>query len=146
MIEYRQGNLLDAGADALVNTVNEVGVLRKGVALIFRDAFPWNTEAYQEAVRAGEVRVGHMFVTENRTPGGPKWIINFPTKKHWRNPSKLEWIQEGLRDLVRVVTETSIPSVALPPLGCGSGGLEWAVVKREIEGELSGLTDVHIMV
>ena len=74
------------------------------------------------------------------------WVINFPTKKHWRNPSKLEWIQDGLRDLVRVVTEKRIPSVALPPFGCGSGGLDWAVVKREIEGELGGLKDVDIIV
>jgi O-acetyl-ADP-ribose deacetylase (regulator of RNase III) len=146
MIEYRQGDLRESGAVALVNTVNEVGVLRKGVALLLRDAFPANTEAYERAVRVGEVRVGRMFVTENPTPAGPRWIINFPTKKHWRNPSKLEWIREGLRDLVRVVTEKRIPSVAVPPLGCGSGGLEWAVVKREIEGELSGLDDVHIIV
>jgi O-acetyl-ADP-ribose deacetylase (regulator of RNase III) len=146
MIEYRRGSLLESGAAALVNTVNEVGVMGKGMALIFRDAFPANTEAYLDAVRAGEVHVGRMFVTENRTVGGPTWIINFPTKRHWRNPSKLEWIQEGLRDLVRVVIEKRIPSVALPPFGCGSGGLEWAVVKREIEGELSGLKDVDIFV
>jgi O-acetyl-ADP-ribose deacetylase (regulator of RNase III) len=146
MIEYRRGNLFESGAAALVNTVNEVGAMRKGFALMFRDTFPANTAAYLEAVRTGEVRVGRMFVTENRTPGGPAWIVNFPTKKHWRNPSKLEWIREGLRDLVRVVTERNIPSVALPPCGCGSGGLDWAVVRREIEGELSGLKDVHVMV
>jgi len=146
MIRYRRGALLESGAAALVNTVNEVGVMRKGYALIFRDAFPENTAAYLDAVRAGRVHVGRMFITENHAPGGPRWIVNFPTKKHWRNPSKLEWIREGLRDLVRVVIENRIPSVALPPCGCGSGGLEWAVVKREIEGELSGLKDVEITV
>jgi O-acetyl-ADP-ribose deacetylase (regulator of RNase III) len=146
MIAYRQGNLLEAGAEALVNTVNEVGVMRKGVALLCRDAFPANTEAYLAAVKAGDVRVGQMFVTENRGSGAPAWIINFPTKKHWRNPSKLEWIRDGLRDLVQVITEKRIRSVALPPLGCGSGGLEWAIVKREIEGELGGLKDVDILV
>jgi O-acetyl-ADP-ribose deacetylase (regulator of RNase III) len=146
MIEYRHGNLLESGAEALVNTVNEVGVMGKGVALLFRDAYPANTEAYQEAVRAGDVHVGRMFVTEHRSPAGPKWIINFPTKKHWRNPSKLEWVRDGLRDLVRVITEKKIRSVALPPVGCGSGGLEWAVVKREIEGELGGLNDIDILV
>jgi O-acetyl-ADP-ribose deacetylase (regulator of RNase III) len=146
MIEYRQGNLFESGAAALVNTVNEVGAMRKGFALCFRDAFPANTAAYLEAVRTGEVRVGRMFVTENQSPDGPAWIINFPTKKHWRNLSKLEWIREGLRDLARVVRERHIPSVALPPCGCGSGGLDWTVVKREIEGELSELTDVRIMV
>jgi O-acetyl-ADP-ribose deacetylase (regulator of RNase III) len=146
MITYRRGALLESGAAALVNTVNEVGVMRKGYALLFRDAFPENTAAYLEAVGAGRVHVGRMFVTENQAPDGPRWIINFPTKKHWRNPSKLEWIREGLRDLVRVVIEKRIPSVAMPPCGCGSGGLEWAVVKREIEGELSGLKDVEIIV
>ena len=146
MIEYRQGNLLESAAAALVNTVNEVGVMGKGFALIFRDAFPANTAAYLAAVRAGDIRVGRMFVTETGSLGGPTWVINFPTKKHWRNPSKLEWIQDGLRDLVRVVTEKRIPSVALPPFGCGSGGLDWAVVKREIEGELGGLKDVDIIV
>jgi O-acetyl-ADP-ribose deacetylase (regulator of RNase III) len=146
MISYRRGALLESGAAALVNTVNEVGVMRKGYALLFRDAFPENTAAYLDAVRAGRVRVGRMFVTENRAPAGPRWIVNFPTKKHWRNPSKLEWIREGLRDLVRVVIEKRISSVALPPCGCGSGGLEWPVVKREIEGELSGLKDVEIIV
>jgi O-acetyl-ADP-ribose deacetylase (regulator of RNase III) len=146
MIEYRRGNLLESGAAALVNTVNEVGVMRKGIALIFRDVFPANTDAYLQAVSAGQIRVGRMFVTEHRAPAGPTWIINFPTKKHWRNPSKLEWIQDGLRDLVRVVIEKRIPSVAFPPLGCGSGGLEWAVVKREIEGELGGLKDVEVIV
>src|SRR5688500_8471493 len=146
MIEYRQGNLLESGAEALANTVNEVGVMGKGVALLFRDAFPANTEAYQEAARAGEICVGHMFVTENRSSVGPKWIINFPTKKHWRNPSKLEWIRDGWRDLVRVVAGKGMRSVAWPPFGCGSGGLEWAVVKREIEAELSGLKDINILV
>jgi hypothetical protein len=87
-----------------------------------------------------------MFITSVDEPGDVRWIINFPTKKHWRNPSKLEWIRDGLRDLVRVVIEERIPSVALPPLGCGSGGLDWAVVKREIEGELGGLHDVEIIV
>jgi O-acetyl-ADP-ribose deacetylase (regulator of RNase III) len=110
----------------VVNTVNEVGVMGKGIALMFRDAFPENAGAYEAACRAGQVRVGHMFVTRNQALVGPRWIINFPTKKHWRNPSRLEWIREGLRDLVRAVRENGIRSVALPPLGCGAGGLEWS--------------------
>lgn len=126
MIRYTQGNLLDVSAEALVNTVNEVGVMGKGIALMFREAFPENMSAYEQACKRNEVQVGRMFVTENRALTGPKWIINFPTKKHWRHPSRMEWIREGLKDLVRVLQEKQIRSVALPPLGCGNGGLEWS--------------------
>jgi O-acetyl-ADP-ribose deacetylase (regulator of RNase III) len=146
MIQYTEGNLLAAPAQALVNTVNEVGVMGKGIALMFREAFPANAEAYERAVEAGTVHVGRMFVTENRSLVGPKWIINFPTKKHWRHPSKLEWIRDGLKDLVRVINDKQIHSIALPPLGCGNGGLEWAVVKREIEGELGDLKGLDVVV
>ena len=133
MIHYAHGNVLKAQAEALVNTVNEIGVMGKGIALMFRETFPETSRAYERAAKAGEIRVGRMFVTENRDLlGGPRWIIHFPTKKHWRHPSKLGWIREGLRDLVRVVNERQIGSVALPPLGCGSGGLDWELVRREI--------------
>jgi len=146
MIRFTTGNLLKAPAEALVNTVNEVGVMGKGIALMFRDAFPANTEAYERAVKSGDVRVGRMFVTENRALVGPKWIINFPTKRHWRNPSKLEWVRDGLKDLVSVIRRLGIRSVAVPPLGCGNGGLDWAVVRREIEGALAGLDDIEVLV
>lgn len=146
MIRYTEGNLLDAPTEALVNTVNEVGVMGKGIALMFREAFPANTRAYKAACEAGEVRVGRMFVTRNDALIGPTWIINFPTKKHWRNPSKLEWIREGLVDLVRVIRENAIRSVALPPLGCGNGGLQWDQVRREIEAALLQLPDVDVLV
>lgn len=146
MIRYTQGNLLEASTEALVNTVNEVGVMGKGIALMFREAFPANTEAYEKAVAAGDVRVGRMLVTENRDLIGPHWIINFPTKKHWRNPSKLEWVRDGLKDLVAVLRKHNIRSVALPPLGCGNGGLDWTMVKREIEAALAELTDVEVLV
>ncbi len=146
MIRYTQGNLLNADAEALVNTVNEVGVMGKGIALMFREAFPANTEAYERAVESKQVRVGRMFVSENRSLVGPRWIINFPTKKHWRNPSKLEWVHDGLKDLVRVLREHEIHSVALPPLGCGNGGLDWAVVRREIEAALGNLAGVEVLV
>src|SRR5205085_7888059 len=98
MIRYTQGNLLDDQAEALVNTVNEVGVMGKGIALMFREQFPENTEAYERACKAGEVRVGRMLVTKADAIWGPRWIINFPTKKHWRHPSRLEWIRHGLHD------------------------------------------------
>ena len=103
MITFRQGNLLQAPVEALVNTVNTVGVMGKGIALMFKEAFPANFRAYEEACKRKEVRVGHMFVTENLALEGPHWLINFPSKQHWRQPSKLEWIVEGLKDLRRVI-------------------------------------------
>lgn len=146
MIRYTKGNLLEAPAEALVNTVNEVGVMGKGMALMFREAFPESAAAYRQAAKRGEVRVGRVMVTRNDALVGPRWIIHFPTKKHWRHPSRLEWVREGLKDLVRVVLEHGIRSVALPPLGCGSGGLEWTEVRREIHAVLAGLEDVEVIV
>jgi O-acetyl-ADP-ribose deacetylase (regulator of RNase III) len=113
---------------------------------MFREAFPENTRAYQAACNAGQVRVGRMLVTQNQTLIGPRWIINFPTKRHWRNPSKMDWIRDGLKDLVRVLREHDIRSVAVPPLGCGAGGLDWPQVRREIEAALSELGDVDVLV
>lgn len=146
MIRYTQGNLLAAPVEALVNTVNEVGVMGKGIALMFREAFPEAAREYEEAAKSGRVKVGQMFVTSNHGLIGPRWIINFPTKKHWRQPSKLDWVHEGLRDLVQVVRELRIGSIALPPLGCGNGGLDWELVRREIEAAAAELPDVEILV
>ena len=146
MIRYTQGNLLEAPAEALVNTVNEVGVMGKGIALMFRDTFPDNARAYEDACKAGEVQVGHVLATRNPALLGPRWIIHFPTKKHWRNPSKLEWVRDGLKDLVRVVREQGIRSIALPPLGCGNGGLEWSQVRREIEAAAAEMPEVDVIV
>jgi O-acetyl-ADP-ribose deacetylase (regulator of RNase III) len=146
MMKILQGNLLDAPTEALVNTVNTVGVMGKGIALMFKEAFPDNFHAYEQAVKRKEVRIGHMFVTENRALSGPKWLINFPTKKHWRQPSKLEWVVEGLQDLRRVVEEKRIRSIALPPLGCGNGGLEWSDVRPEIEQVFKDLNNVDVWV
>jgi O-acetyl-ADP-ribose deacetylase (regulator of RNase III) len=146
MIRYTQGNLLDADAQALVNTVNTVGVMGKGIALMFKEAFPENFRRYSAACKDHQVEVGRMFVTERSELLGPKWIINFPTKKHWRHPSKLQWINEGLDDLRRVIEEKEIQSIAIPPLGSGNGGLEWPVVRREIEAKLSDMEGVDIVV
>src|SRR5215510_14854300 len=99
MMTFRQGNLLEAPVEALVNTVNTVGVMGKGIALMFKEAFPDNFKAYEKACKNHEIRVGRMFATERRRLSGPKWIINFPTKEHWRSPSRKEWIAEGLQDL-----------------------------------------------
>jgi O-acetyl-ADP-ribose deacetylase (regulator of RNase III) len=146
MIRFLEGNLLDAPTEAVVNTVNTVGVMGKGIALMFKEAFPENFRAYEEACERHEVHIGRMFVTENLALKGPRWIINFPSKNHWRQPSKLEWIVEGLEDLRRVLKEKAIRSIALPPLGCGNGGLEWRQVRPEIERALKPLDDVDILV
>lgn len=146
MIRYTHGNLLDAETDALVNTVNEIGVMGKGIALMFREAFPENTRQYMAACKANRVNVGKMFVVREQQITGSRWIINFPTKKHWRHPSKMVWISEGLKDLARVIEEKKIRSVAVPPLGCGAGGLEWSQVRQEIELMLGNLEDVEVIV
>jgi O-acetyl-ADP-ribose deacetylase (regulator of RNase III) len=146
MMRFVQGNLLEAKVEALVNTVNTVGVMGKGIALMFKEAFPGNFRAYEDACKRQDVKIGRMFVTETRALEGPRWIINFPTKKHWRQPSKLEWIIEGLKDLRRVIQEHSIHSIALPPLGTGNGKLDWLEVRPEIERVLGDLESVDICV
>jgi len=146
VIEYTKGYLLEANVDALVNTVNEVGVMGKGIALQFRQAFPVSAREYAVAARHGDVRVGHVFVTRDDSLDGPKWIVHFPTKRNWRQPSQLVWVRDGLRDLVRAVRENHIESIALPPLGCGNGGLDWEDVRREIETAFAGVDGVRVMV
>ncbi len=129
MISFTQGNLLEANVEAVVNTVNTVGIMGKGIALMFKDKFPANFAAYARACERKDIRIGTMFVTENRQLFGQKWIINFPTKIHWRTRTKIEWIEEGLEDLVRVIADKNIRSIAVPPLGCGNGGLDWGDVR-----------------
>jgi len=147
MIRFITGNLLDSGAEAVVNTVNTVGVMGKGIALMFKEAFPANFREYEAASRRGVVRTGSMFVTERPAMmGAPRWIINFPTKQHWRGKTRLEWIESGLQDLHSVILEKKIHSIAIPPLGCGNGGLEWRVVRPVIERALADLADVDVMV
>ena len=131
--------------EAVVNTVNTVGVMGRGIALMFKERFPENYKIYSEACKAKQVQTGKMFVTANDELSGPRWIINFPTKRHWRQPSRMEWVEEGLVDLVRVLAEKGIRSVALPPLGCGNGGLEWAEVRPLIEDALADLKNVEIV-
>ncbi len=146
MISYTQGNLLSAQADAIVNTVNTVGVMGKGIALMFKEAFPDNFRAYQAACKRGDVRIGKIFVHQRSELIGPKWIINFPTKDHWRNDSKIEWIVDGLRDLRDFIERENIRSIAIPPLGAGNGKLDWRLVKNAIENELSTLDGINITV
>ncbi|SFD91178.1 O-acetyl-ADP-ribose deacetylase (regulator of RNase III), contains Macro domain [Thiohalospira halophila DSM 15071] len=146
MITYTTGNLLDADVEALVNTVNTVGVMGKGIALMFKERFPANTAAYVQACKAGEVQTGRVFVTETGELMGPRWIVNFPTKRHWRSKSRMEWIIEGLADLRRFVEQHHVRSIAIPPLGAGNGGLDWASVKPHIEQALGDLEGVRVVV
>ncbi len=146
MIRFTQGNLLAANTEALVNTVNTVGVMGKGIALMFKEAYLDNFKRYAAACKAGEVEVGRMFVTELDQLMGPRWIINFPTKQHWRSPSQMEWIRDGLDDLRDFIKEHGIRSIAIPPLGSGNGGLAWPQVRAEIEQRLGGLDDVDVVV
>ncbi|WP_020559437.1 type II toxin-antitoxin system antitoxin DNA ADP-ribosyl glycohydrolase DarG [Thiofilum flexile] len=146
MITYTQGNLLDADAEALVNTVNTVGVMGKGIALMFKERFPINMAAYAEACKKQQIQTGKMFVTETKELMGPRWIINFPTKQHWRSRSQIQWIIDGLDDLRRFIEQNDIHSIAIPPLGSGNGGLDWAEVKPHIEKILGDLINVNILI
>jgi O-acetyl-ADP-ribose deacetylase (regulator of RNase III) len=146
MIRYTQGNLLEADAEALVNTVNTVGVMGKGIALMFKERFARNMDEYGKACKAKQVHTGKMFITETGELMGPRWIINFPTKQHWRSPSKLAWITDGLQDLKTFILEKNVQSIAIPPLGAGNGGLDWSVVREQIEKALADLKDVEILI
>lgn len=146
MIRYTMGNLLEADADALVNTVNCVGVMGKGIALQFKQAFPENYEKYRQACARGEVRPGRMFVFETGNLMGNKFIINFPTKQHWKGKSRIEDVDSGLDALVEVIRARGIKSVAVPPLGCGNGGLDWGVVRKLIHRKLGNLEGAEVLV
>lgn len=147
MINFTTGDLLHSGAQALVNTVNTVGVMGKGIALHFKQAFPHNFAVYAEACHRGELTPGKMLVVSDTNPAiGQCLIVNFPTKVHWRNPSRYEWVEAGLNDLVRVVNQYHISSIAVPPLGCGNGGLDWNRVKTMIEQALGTLEGVNVIV
>jgi O-acetyl-ADP-ribose deacetylase (regulator of RNase III) len=145
MIHFTTGNLLESKVEALVNTVNTVGVMGKGIALMFKERFDDNFQQYAQACKAGEVHIGRMFVTEPRELDGPRWVINFPTKQNWRHPSRLEWVTAGLQDLRRFLLNEGVRSVAIPPLGAGNGGLEWSLVREQIEAALGDL-DIEITV
>jgi O-acetyl-ADP-ribose deacetylase (regulator of RNase III) len=144
MIEFRHGDLLASDAEALVNTVNCVGVMGKGIALQFKAAFPDNYRQYRRACRRGEVQPGRTFVVETGAAVGPRYVINFPTKRHWRGKSRLEDIEAGLAALADEIRQRGIRSVALPPLGCGHGGLAWEQVYPLIAAAVAPLTDVRV--
>lgn len=147
MIETTKGNLLEAPVEALVNTVNTVGVMGKGIALQFKQAYPAMFRAYEKACKTGEVKLGEVYVFDmGGLVGGPRWIINFPTKGHWRASSRMSDIESGLLDLADTIKRLNIGSIAVPPLGCGHGGLAWADVGPLIESTLGRLADVRVLV
>jgi O-acetyl-ADP-ribose deacetylase (regulator of RNase III) len=140
MIKVKQGDIMHSGAEALVNTVNTVGVMGKGIALQFKEAFPNNNKAYLDACKKKELVPGKLLaVWDENLQLGRKLIINFPTKVHWRYPSKYEYIEKGLVALHELLQKEKIKSIAIPPLGCGNGGLDWEKVKPMIEQALNGL-------
>lgn len=146
MVHYKIGNLLDSKAEALVNTVNTVGVMGKGIALQFKNMFPNNFKLYSNACKNKDVRVGQLLVVEEEALlTGKKVIINFPTKTNWRLPSEYQYIEAGLVELVKVIKEKKIKSIAIPPLGSGNGGLDWNKVKLILEKYLADLDcDIYI--
>ena len=144
MIQNATGNLLEAEAEALVNTVNCVGFMGKGIALQFKQAWPENFDAYAKACKAGEVRPGRMFIWETGRMINPKFIINFPTKRDWRGKSRIEDIKSGLRALIVDVRRLGIRTIAVPPLGCGNGGLDWRAVRPLIEAAFTEVPSVEV--
>ena len=146
MISYTSGDILNADVEALVNTVNCVGVMGRGIALQFKNMFPENFKAYAAACSRDAVKPGSMFVFETGELTNPRYIINFPTKRHWRGKSRMEDIEAGLIALREEISQRGIRSIAIPPLGSGLGGLDWSAVKPRIVAALSSLQNVDIRV
>ena len=145
-MKYVKGNLLEADAQALVNTVNTVGVMGKGIALQFKERFPLNFKIYADACKKGEMRIGKMLVVREHRLQGEFIIINFPTKTEWYKKSQYNYIEEGLKDLAKVIVDYKIDNIAIPPLGCGNGGLRWSNVKSMMEKYLGHLVNVTIQI
>ncbi len=145
-MKYVKGNLLEAPTQALVNTVNTVGVMGKGIALQFKEAFPNNFKLYQAACKNGTLQPGQLLVVREQTLSGKKVIVNFPTKTEWYLKSKYEYIETGLQALVEAIKTHEIKSIAIPPLGCGNGGLQWPKVRTMIEQYLGEISDVEVVV
>jgi len=146
MLHYKTGDILTEDAEAIVNTVNCVGVMGRGIALQFKKAFPENFEAYAQACKREELRPGKVFVFQTGQLTNPKYIINFPSKRHWRGKSRLEDIEAGLEDLRKVIREYDIRSIALPPLGSGLGGLDWRDVRQRIEETYNDFENLDVVV
>lgn len=145
MLHFKKGNLLEDKSEALVNTVNCVGVMGKGIALQFKQAYPDVFKEYEKQCKLGNVNIGKMLVVPTNSFFETKYIINFPTKRHWKEKSKMSYIEEGLKDLIKVVDDFGIKSIAIPPLGCGNGGLEWSKVRSLIQ-KVFGDTSIEVYV
>lgn len=146
MIELTFGDILKDDSEAIVNTVNCVGIMGRGIALQFKNAWPENFKAYEIACKREEVQPGHMFVFDTQQLTSPRYIINFPTKRHWRGKSRMQDIDSGLTALVAEVEQRGIRSIAIPPLGSGLGGLEWTDVLPRIELAMQALPDVRVRI
>jgi O-acetyl-ADP-ribose deacetylase (regulator of RNase III) len=145
MIQYTKGNLLEARTEALVNTVNTVGVMGKGIALQFKERYKENYRVYRKLAKEDKLAIGDVLAVKDLDLSGERWILNFPTKKHWKGKSQYEFIESGLIDLKKKLADLEIKSIAIPPLGCGYGGLDWKRVKKMIESTLGDL-DIEIVV
>ena len=145
MLEFTHGDILSADAEALVNTVNCVGIMGRGVALQFRKAYPVNYAQYKAVCDRQELEPGKVFTYTQESLTNPHYIINFPTKVHWKGKSRLDYIEKGLEALIAEVKRLDIRSIALPPLGCGLGGLNWADVRPRIEAAFAALPGVHVL-
>lgn len=146
MIEFTSGDILKDDVEAIVNTVNCVGIMGRGIALQFKNAWPENFKAYEAACKREEVQPGRMFVYEVGQLTTPRYIINFPTKRHWRGKSRIEDIESGLKALVSEIRQRGIRSIAIPPLGSGLGGLDWNDVRPHIEAAMRELPDVRVRI
>ena len=146
MIEYKTGDILKEEAEALVNTVNCVGVMGRGIALQFKRAFPDNFKAYVAQCKRNAIQPGRVFVFETGQLTSPRFIINFPTKRHWRGNSRIEDIESGLASLAEEVRSRDIRSIAIPPLGSGLGGLNWPEVRVRLEAVLKEFEDVKVVI
>lgn len=146
MITYKTGDIFTETVEALVNTVNCVGVMGRGIALQFKRAFPDNFKAYAARCKLNQVRPGQMYVFETGTIGPPRYIINFPSKRHWRDKSRIEDIESGLESLVQEIRSRGIRSIAIPALGSGLGGLDWRTVRARMEAALGALEEVEIVI
>ena len=144
MLEVTRGDILKADAEALVNTVNCVGIMGRGIALQFRKAFPENFKVYKSACDKKKLHPGTMLICDLNRFQNPRYVVNFPTKRHWKGKSKIEDIESGLEALVKEIAKNNIQSIAIPPLGCGLGGLSWGQVKPIIQKAFDALPDVHV--
>lgn len=146
MIIHKSGNIFESKAQAIVNPVNTVGVMGKGLALEFKRRFPLNFKAYAEVCKGGQIKVGRIFPVPYLFKENPdlRWIINFPTKENWRDPSRLEWIEDGLADLWRFAVTRQIESIAIPALGAGLGGLDWLLVRSRIQDTFRDAPDIKV--